>query len=193
MATVSNDADEIRRQMAAIRRAMHEDVKEVVATAEAATDWKRYLVTYPWASIGVAFGVGYLIVPKRHHRTADALKATQADLTKVREMVESTGKRVVETAKAQTDPPGRRKGLIAAGLGMLAPLVWKTAQGYALKYLEQWIMQQQAAALHAGPAPAHPGYPGGQAPQGGGPGTPGGMGPGWPPTGPRRAGGPGAV
>lgn len=192
MSTVPNDADEIRRQMAAIRRAMHEDVKEVVATAEAAADWRRYLVTYPWASIGVAFAVGYFIVPKRHHRTADALAATQADLSKVREMVEATGKKVVETAKAQTDPPERRKGLIAAALGMLAPLALRTVQGYALKYLEQWIMQQQAAALHAGPAAVHPGFPGGPGPQGG-PGAAGGMGAGWPPSGPRRGSGPGAV
>lgn len=181
MATVPNDADEIRRQMAQIRRAMHEDVKEVVATAEAATDWHRYLRAYPWVSLGVAFAVGYVIVPRRHHKTADAIAATQADLSKVRELVETTGKKVVETAKAQAEPPGRKKGLIAAGLGLLMPLAWKTAQGYALKYLEQWIMQQQAAALHTVPPPLHPG----------GGGSPGAMGPGWPPTGPRRAGGPG--
>ncbi len=182
MATVSQESDEIRRQMAQIRRAMHEDVKEVVATAEAAADWRQYLMAYPWVSIGVAFGIGYLIVPRRH-KTRDAIKATQADVSKVREMVETTGKKVAETARAQTDPPARKKGLIAAGLGMLAPIAWKAAQGYAMKYLEQWIMQQQSSAMQAGPPPFQPG---GSI----GPGGPGG--PGRPPTGPRRAAGPGA-
>ena len=186
MATVpTNDADDIRRRMAAIRRAMHEDVKEVVATAEAATDWHRYLKMYPWATLGVAFAVGFVIVPRRHHKTADAIAATQADISKVRELVETTGKKVVATAQAQAAPPERRKGLIVAALGMLAPLAWKAAQGYAMKYLEQWIAQQQAAMLHTGPSPAQPGFPGGHGPQAG-PGSPGGMG-GWPPTGPRHA------
>ena len=186
MATVSNDVDEIRRQMATIRRAMHEDVKEVVATAEAATDWKRYLTAYPWVSLGAAFVVGYMIVPKRH-KTAEALAATQADLSKVREMVETTGKQVVASAKAQVEPAPRRKGLIVAALGMVAPLVIRTAQGYAMKYLEQWILQQQNAALQAGPAHVHPGFSSGSGAQQGG------TGPGWPPNGPRRGSGPGSA
>ncbi len=177
MATVPNDVDTIRRQMAEIRRELHEDVKGVAATAAAATDWHRYLTMYPWVTLGVAFGVGYYLVPKRH-RTAEALATTQADLSKVRQMVESTGQKVTETLKSQgQDEPTktREKGLIAAGLGMVAPLVLRAAQGYALKYLEHWIMQQQSAAHHAGPqSMSQPG-------------------PGRPSPGPRRSGGPGAV
>jgi len=187
VATVPNDVDEIRRQMAAIRRAMHEDVKEVVAEAEAATDWRRYIMAYPWVSLGVAVAIGYLIVPKRH-KTAEAIKATQEDLTKVRKMVETTGKKVVETAKAQAETlaqaPPKKKNLILAGLGLITPLLLKTAQGYALKYAEQWILQQHAAAAQAGPSSDYPG---------GGPGSTGSMGPGRPSTDPRRAGGAGGI
>jgi hypothetical protein len=187
VATVSNDVDEIRRQMAAIRRDLHEDVKGVVATAGAATDWRRYLTAYPWVTVGAAFAAGYALVPRRHHKTADALAATQADLTQVRRIVESTGKAVAESIQAPPAPPKeRRKSLIGAALGMAAPLVLRAAQGYALKYLEQWIMQQQSATLQAGPPPGRPTYPGS-------PGSAGGTGPGRPSPGPYRPGGSGSA
>ena len=56
MASVSNEVDEIRRQMAQIRRELHEDVQGVVAGAEAVADWRRYIRLYPWAAVGAAVG-----------------------------------------------------------------------------------------------------------------------------------------
>jgi len=100
-------------------------------------------------------------------------------------MVESTGKKVVEAAKPQAEtlaqaPSKKKKNIILAGLGLATPLLLKAAQGYALKYAEQWILQQQAAATQVGPSSDVPG---------GGPGSTGARGPGRPSTGPRRAGG----
>ena len=51
----------------------------------------------------------------------------------------------------------RKKGLIGAALGMAVPFALRAAQGSALKYLEQWMLQQQVNAMHAGPAPASSG------------------------------------
>ena len=139
--------------MADIRRELHEDVRGVVATAEAATDWRRYLIAYPWASLGAAFAIGYLIVPWKQKPATIV-----ADLSKVNAAIEGARDHVVEAAKANVaNATPREKGLVAAALGMLAPLVWRTAQGYALKYLEQWMLQGHEHALHAGPPPAQPG------------------------------------
>ena len=139
--------------MADIRRELHEDVRGVVATAEAATDWRRYLIAYPWASLGAAFTVGYLIVPWKQKPATIV-----ADLSKVNAAIEGARDRVVEAAKVNVaSVPAREKGLAAAALGMLTPLIWRTAQGYALKYLEQWMLQRHEHALHAGPPPAQPG------------------------------------
>ncbi|MHC5544836.1 hypothetical protein ACYOEI_41915, partial [Singulisphaera rosea] len=66
MATVTNDADEILRQMALIRRDLHEDVRGVVASAEAVTDWHRHIRNHPWLALGAATAVGYFVVPRRH-------------------------------------------------------------------------------------------------------------------------------
>jgi len=163
VSTAPTDIDDIRRRMAQIRRELHEDVQGVVAGAEAATDWKSWIRNYPWASVGVALAVGYLLVPRKH-REAPTIHIAHPDAPKAL---------AVEAARA---PEKKKKGLIGWGFGLLAPVVLRAAQGYALQFFEQWMAQrlqaqaQQpfdfAAAFggHPGPAPSPgpaPG-PGGQ-------------------------------
>jgi hypothetical protein len=155
VATVSNEVEEVRRRMAEIRRELHEDVREVVATAEAVTDWQRYVRTYPLASLGVAFALGYVVVPKRRRRIpADV--ATQSDVAKVRE--------AVETKADEGKKEKASKGLIGMAWALLTPVAVRAAQSYAVQYLENWIHEQQQAAASTGPPrperPAAPGGPG---------------------------------
>src|SRR4051812_8904675 len=137
--------------MAQIRRELHEDVREVVASAEAVTDWPRYIRMYPCAALGAAVAAGYLIVPRRH-RTVPRDIATHADVAQARE--------VVEDVKGKQDKPKKsRKGVVGAAFGFLVPIALRAAQGYAVQYLEQWVLQQQMA---AGPhSPDQPEAPGG--------------------------------
>ena len=165
VATATNEADEIRRRMAQIRRELHEDVREVVAGAEAVTDWHRYIRMYPWASVGVAFAVGYLIVPKRR-RSVPRDIATQADVSRIREAVEEVKPRVVREEKP-------RKSLLMAAFGLVSPLAWRVAQNYALNFAEQWLAQQQQQYMTAATPPPSP-SPSGQRRSPGGPGWPGG-------------------
>jgi len=159
-ATAPNDAEEILRRMAQIRRELHQDVREVVASAEAVTDWHRYIRMYPWAAVGVAFAVGFVIVPRRHKSVPRDL-ATQADVARVREVVED----VKDKAK---DKKVRRGGILGALVAFAGPIAMRAAQGYAVQYLEHWIAQQQqlqqmmGASLGMGQpqAPGGPGRPG---------------------------------
>ncbi len=158
MSTVPTEVDEIRREMAEIRRSMHEDVRGVVATAEAAADWHRYLMAYPWITVGVAFAAGYLIVPRRAKEVV-----TVADLSsKVQQAVDANSDRMLQATGAEAQSTrSRTKGIIGTAIGILMPLALKTAQGYALKYAEQWFLDQQFLHQHAGPAPAAAEYHGG--------------------------------
>jgi hypothetical protein len=187
VATATDDIEEIRRRMAQIRRELHEDVKEVVEGAEEVTDWRRYVKLYPWAATGAAFATGYLIVPKRR-RSVPRDVARQSDVAEVREELRQAREPEPEAKK-------RRKSLIGAALGMLAPLALRAAKNYAMGYMEQWIVQkQQEYMTAAGPPPGAP-----QSPDrpGQGPGRPGGMPPGpgtsQSPGGPGRPGGPRGV
>jgi len=181
VATATAEIDDIRRRMAQIRRELHEDVEEVVAGAEAVADWRRYVRMYPWAAVGIAATLGYLIVPKRR-RSVPRDVARKADLAEVREVIE-------QARESEPEKKKRSKSLIGAGLAMLAPLAWRAAQNYAMGYLEQWIAQQQQQYMaSAGPHPAGSesrGWPGGAPPPGAA------KSPSTPPGGPRRPGGPG--
>lgn len=156
MANDANDAGDIRRQMAQIRRELHQDVREVVEKAEAVADWQRYIRMYPWVSIGIAFAAGYFVVPKRHKAMA-----TAADVAQVREAVKETrknGEAVKAKEKAKT-------GLLMTAWATLSPVVLRLAQGYAVNYLENWLLQQQQQQAAGGPAPprqpSQPQWPGG--------------------------------
>ena len=150
MATATSDTDEIRRKMAQIRRELHEDVREVVAGAGAVTDWRRYVRSYPWASVGVATAAGFLVVPRRS-RGFPGDAARQSDVAEVRDELRQAREAAPEAEEK------RRKSLVGAALAMAAPLAWRFAQNYALAYLEQWIaLRQQQAMAQAGPYPDPP-------------------------------------
>ena len=160
VATATNDADEIRRQMALIRRELHDDVRGVVASAEAVTDWHRYIRDYPWVSLGAAAAVGFMIVPRKR-RSVPRDVARRSD---VADAVEQTLAKERGKAKAEEKEKTKR-GLIGMVFGMLAPVAVRAAQGYAVQYLERWIAQQQEAvmAAHMGAA-RPPGSAGGHGP-----------------------------
>ena len=191
VSTGTSDITEIRRQMAQIRRELHEDVRDVVATAEAVTDWRRYLRNYPWVALGAAFAAGFWVVPKRQKPLA-----TLADLSRAHEAANSTRRGFVESVREAPRSEAvqevkRKRGVLGAVLGMVTPLALKYAQGYALKFAESWLQQQLHTQFQAGPTPPpapHPGRPAG--PQGFGPGPnprPGpGAGPGFGPYPPGR-------
>jgi ElaB/YqjD/DUF883 family membrane-anchored ribosome-binding protein len=174
----TNDVDEIRRRMALIRHELHEDVREVVATAEAATDWRYYVSRYPWVSLGTAFALGYFIVPRRRRSLAGI--ATKSDISKVADAVESARQSVIETATEKAETRKKGRGLLSMALGLAAPLAMRAARSYLVSFAENWIAQQQTMAqTQAGPPPVTPRPPGGA-----NPGRP---------TGPRSGNGPGVA
>jgi len=167
LATALNEPDEIRRKMGQIRRELHEDIREVVAGAEAATDWRRYVRSYPWAAVGAAAVVGFLVVPKAS-RSAPRDAARQSDVAEVRDELR-------QATQAALKGEDKRRSLVGAALAMVAPLAWRFAQNYALAYVEQWIAQhQQQFMAQAGPRTGGPQAPGQPSASGrtGGPGGP---------------------
>ena len=158
MAATSNEIEEIQQKMAQIRRELHQDISEVVAGAEAATDWRRYVRAYPWAALALATAAGYFVVP-RNGRTARPGVLDASDRETIRAIVE-------EARKAAADGNGKakapvKKSLIGAGIAMLMPMAWRLAQDYAMAYLEQWLIQQQQQwRAQTGPRPDVAGGPG---------------------------------
>jgi hypothetical protein len=147
--------------MAQIRRELHQDVSEVVAGAEAVADWRRFVRAYPWVAVGIATAAGYMVVP-RPSRAVGPVVLDESDREAIRALVE-------QARQATADgKPRVRKSLMGAGIAMLAPMVWRLAQDYAMAYLQQWLIHQQQQWMeHAGPRPGGSGAPG-RAPSPGG-------------------------
>ena len=156
MSPIPNDPDDIRRRMALIRRELHADVQGVVAKAEAAADWRRYLTMYPWVSLSAALALGYWIVPKRTPRAISYVEAASPP----------------PVLTAREEAAVEKKSLLGAAIGMLAPLAMRMAQGYALKLLDEWYKDLHSQQAQAGPSPAQRGP--GRAPSGASPPGPAG-------------------
>lgn len=135
VSTVSYTSDDIQRRMAEIRRDLHKDVRDVVASAEAATDWRRYLTMYPWVSLGAAFAVGYLVVPRRQHAPS-ATDITPGAEKQIRAAIDSLEK--------EPRPPKRRRvGVIGTLWSLAGPVATRAAQSYAAQFLERQLSQYE--------------------------------------------------
>ena len=95
----NQQADAIRREMAAIRSDLHEDVHDLVETARQMSDWRYYVRRFPWMSVAAAAAVGFLVVPSR-------LEVTSPDPDSLAELARQ--KRLVVKPKAEAHPRRRR-------------------------------------------------------------------------------------
>jgi hypothetical protein len=137
------DVDEIRRQMALIRREMHTSVSNVVSDVEDAMDWRSVIRNHPYIALGAGLAVGYFVVPRRKksrpvQAAMDALPRTAAG---------AFPEPLHFQAPAQAPPPPARPGkslgrrLLGWGVGMLWPLVGQSVQAYAAVWLEDQLKQ----------------------------------------------------
>ncbi len=63
--TGPTEAEEIQRQMRAVRAELRDDVTDLVKSAHRMGDWASYVRAYPWLCVGAAAAAGYFLVPTR--------------------------------------------------------------------------------------------------------------------------------
>jgi len=84
--TKSAEIDQLQAEMARIRRDLNGNVDEIVESAKELTDWRLFVRSYPWASVGAAAAAGYLVAPRifrsrRDHGNGDGLTSS-SDVSK---------------------------------------------------------------------------------------------------------------
>lgn len=62
---MTNEAENLRKRMAAIRRDVDGEVGAVVEHAKEMADWRNFVKRHPLASVGAATAIGFLLVPRR--------------------------------------------------------------------------------------------------------------------------------
>jgi hypothetical protein len=84
------------------------------------------------ATVALAGAVGYMVVPKRR-RTVKPAEVARAVAAEIQPVVQA----------AAPEPEKKGRGLIGAGLALLAPIVLRVAQNYATHFVTNWVAQQQ--------------------------------------------------
>jgi len=133
----NDNAETIRRRMAALRRELEGDVQQARNSARAMTDWTFYVRRFPWVAAGLALGVGFLLVPRKK-QVAPPDSATIAELMKHKEVWQATS--------TATESRGLVKS-IAATLAAMAARA-------AVAYVTQRVQAAATAAVHNSESPA---------------------------------------
>jgi len=140
------EVEEIRRNMARIRREIHADVNVAAEHLNATLNWRGYVRNAPWPAVGAAFGVGFLgawlLVPRRRIRVVerdDEPDRRPRRATRYEEHVE-------HRAEEKAEEKAKRKGLFSMALGFLTPIVMRAAQNYAIQFIEGRLAESPWAA-----------------------------------------------
>jgi len=105
--TTTDNAEEIQQEMRQVRRELTEDMQEIVDNARVMTDWRHYVKSYPWATVGAAAALGYWLVPsKSRYVGPDA--AAIGDIMKA------------QMQAAQSSVEKHKKGIAATIVGLAA-------------------------------------------------------------------------
>jgi hypothetical protein len=111
----SDQAEQLRRQMAQVRRDLVDEADQIAESARTITDWRYYVASYPWASMAVAAAVGYIAVPRR-------LEIVQPDPDTLAKLARQ--ERLVVKPKAEAEP---KKGLAGTLFTFLSSMVIRGA------------------------------------------------------------------
>lgn len=131
MAT-GTDVEHILEQMAALRSEVDVEVDELIEDARVLSDWRYYVRTYPWPTLGAAALVGYLLVPQR-------LRLVSPDPATLAKLAEEN--RVVIRPQPEPEP----KGVAAAVATFLLTTLLRSGLAMAGHHLGQMFSQQTVA------------------------------------------------
>lgn len=122
--TADNTADQLRQQMAMVRRDLGVDIRGVAAQARELTDWRSYVQKAPWAGLAIAAAVGFMAVPRRLNiDTVDA--ATFARLAKQNRIV--------------VDSKPRAAGSATVMIRLLSGILLRSAFGFATQKAAEFM------------------------------------------------------
>lgn len=153
------DVDELRRQMALIRREMHTDVANVVTDVGEAMDWRAPIRNHPYLAIGAGLMAGFFLAPRRKSRARRVQEAIAsvppealADIMpRMAAVAAPAPLKAPKPAPAPAPSKSLGRQLIGWVVGMAWPLVSQSAQAYAAMWLESQLKQQLKPNL--GPPP----------------------------------------
>src|SRR6478735_7191075 len=139
MVDSDDEVEKIRKRMSELRRELVYDVQDVSRSAKAMASPSYYLRKFPWATLAVAAGVGYMLIPKKK-------QVIKPDMEALAELIRKNQLNI-NPAKAE-ESPGMVKTLAVMGL------TWAAKAG--MNYVIQQLTTVAAKAAEPKPAPSSP-------------------------------------
>lgn len=126
---MSDDAENIRRQMQNVRQELGSDVKDIVHGARQLADWRYHVRSHPWACVAGAFALGFLVTPARKAMAS----ARDVNLDQLISHLKNQG---VDVTGGRTGPftPSSLLGRVATAA---APLVARTVMNVVAQRLAE--------------------------------------------------------
>lgn len=131
-AVETKTAEEIRAQMRLIRRDLRANVQGLVVNANQLFDWKNYVRSFPWLTLGGAALIGYMLVPRRRYATLAIPKKTQESLESLRQEIQ---------AAVAPPPPPPAPSLAATLLPIVGGMALKVGTSYLTRLAGSWLEQ----------------------------------------------------
>jgi hypothetical protein len=128
-----DEASEVCRRMAALRRELDGDMRDVTESARAMTDWTFYVRRFPWAAAGAAALAGFLLVPRKKQVIAPPDAATLAELAKHKEL----------WASATTPPTADAKSIAKTIFWTIAAAAGRAALAYVSEQISKPAAQNR--------------------------------------------------
>lgn len=115
-----NSSVALQRQMEIVRRDLNGHADEMIMKARTQLNWRHYVASHPWLSLGTAAGTGYLLARRRTYRKAKAVGP---------EVVQAAVERAVQ-ASSRSSP---LVGVLAGAAGAAAAAVAREGMAFALR------------------------------------------------------------
>lgn len=119
-------AHNIRQRMAAVRVHLDEDVDGIIDGADRMRDWRNYVASFPWASLGVAAALGFMVVPRK-------LEIVSPDADTLEKLAKSN--RLVVEHKPRGE---RKRGLVQTAFSLASHTLLRAG----IAYLGQQVGKQ---------------------------------------------------
>src|SRR4051812_25690032 len=126
--------------MAELRRELAYDMQDVTRSAKAMASPSFYIRKFPWATLAIAAGVGYMLIPKKK-------QVVQPDMEALAQLVRKNQVQI-NTSKAADESQGMVKTLAVMGLS------WAAKAG--MNYVIQQLTTASAKAAKPTPVPSSP-------------------------------------
>jgi hypothetical protein len=133
-------AEKICKRMAELRRELVHDMQDVSRSAKAMTSPSFYIRKFPWATLAIAAGVGYMLIPKKK-------QVVQPDMAALAELIRKNQVNINASQVAE-ESPGMVKTLAVMGL------TWAAKAG--MNYVIQQLTTAATKAKEPKSAPSSP-------------------------------------